>query len=226
MKYRSDIIKPILKELHTHANPRNVAGMARFGINPKDTLGVSIPVLRQMAKRIGKNHAVALALWRTGIHEARLLAAFIDDYAQVDKRQMEDWVNDFDSWDVCDQVCSNLFDKTPFAFSTAKCWSRRKKEFVRRAGFTLMATLAVHAKDAKNKDFVGFFPFIKKGAFDERNYVRKAVNWALRQIGKRNRVLREKSIILARQIYRMDTSASRWIAADALRELAVKKFKN
>lgn len=224
MKYCPDIIKSILTELHAHANPRNVSGMARFGINPKGTLGVSIPTLRKIARKIGKNHEVALALWKTGIHEARLLAAFTDDVAGVSARQMEGWVNDFDSWDVCDQVCSNLFDKTPVAFLKAKQWSRRKKEFVKRAGFTMMATLAVHAKNAANKDFIEFFPLIKKGALDERNYVKKAVNWALRQIGKRNRILHRKSIVLARQIYTMDTRASRWIATDALRELTAKKF--
>lgn len=196
--------------------------MMRFGINAKGTLGVSIPALRQLARRHRRNHALVLELWATGIHEARILAALVDDPAQVTARQMEQWVRDFDSWDVCDQVCSNLFDKTRFAWGKAVIWSGRRHEFVKRAGFVLMAVLAVHDKQADDKMFRRFFPLMIREADDERNFVRKAVNWALRQIGKRNAVLCREAIQTAHQIQALDSKAARWIATDALRELRVR----
>jgi len=209
----------IIKKLRSLANPKNVAGMARFGINPKNTLGVSVPNIRGIAKKIGKNHDLALKLWNSKIHEARLLAGFIDEADKVTERQMEKWVKDFDSWDVCDQVCSNLFDKTGFAYKKAFQWSKRKEEFVKRAGFVLMAALSVHDKKARDKEFEKFFPIIKNQADDERNFVRKAVNWALRQIGKRNFNLNKKSVKLAKEIQKMGTKSAKWIAGDAIREL-------
>lgn len=211
--------REILARLRDNANPKNVAGMARFGINPLNTLGVSIPTLRKMAKDIGTDHALALDLWKSGIHEARILASMIDDPARVTNAQIERWVKDFDSWDVCDQVCMNLFERTPFAYRKAVEWSERKGEFVRRAGFALMACLAWHDKEAKDAAFLKFMPAIKRGATDDRNYVRKAVNWALRNIGKRNRALNCVAIQTAREIQQMDSKAARWIASDALREL-------
>ncbi|MFH1067660.1 MAG: DNA alkylation repair protein [bacterium] len=211
--------REITAKLKSLANSKNVEGMARFGINSKETLGISIPVLRKMAKEIGKDHALALELWETGIHEARLLAGFIADPQQLTRKQMEKWVKDFDSWDVCDQVCSNLFDRTPFAYQKAKEWSEKKSEFVKRAGFVLMAALSVHDKKATDKDFLQFFPLIKKHAVDEHNFVKKAVNWALRQIGKRNPLLRRAAIKLAYEIKQMAFRSARWIANDALREL-------
>ncbi len=220
MKARSVIAK-----LKTHANAKNVAGMARFGINPHTTLGVSIPVLRGMARDIGKDHALARQLWSTGIHEARLLAAFVEDPKLVTQAQMNVWVAQFDSWDVCDQVCSNVFDKTPFAIQKAKEWARDRREFVRRAGFVLMACLAVHDKKAGDTVFTSFFPLIKSMSVDERNFVKKAVNWALRQIGKRNVRLQKAAIKVAEDILKKDSPSARWIAADALRELRAKKFK-
>lgn len=210
----------ILRELRAHANPKNVAGMARFGINPKGTLGVSVVELRKLARRIGRDHRLAQQLWDSGIHEARILAALIDAPELVTARQMESWVKDFDSWDVCDQCCSNLFDKTLFAYRKAMVWSRRREEFVKRAGFALMAALAVHDKSAGDGKFIHFLPLIKRGATDERNFVKKAVNWALRQIGKRNRRLNTLARRTARDIHTMDSRAARWIAADALRELS------
>jgi 3-methyladenine DNA glycosylase AlkD len=211
-------VKQIVCRLKSLANPKNVEGMARYGINPRGTLGVNIPVLRKMAKEIGKNHSLAMELWETKIHEARLLAGFIAVPAQLTQKQMEKWVKDFDSWDVCDQVCSNLFDKTPFAHQKAKEWSNRKSEFIKRAGFVLMAALSVHNKQASDKDFLPFFALIKKHALDERNFVKKAVNWALRQIGKRNERLRRIAIKTAREIQSQDSRSARWIANDALRE--------
>ncbi|MDD5337049.1 MAG: DNA alkylation repair protein [Candidatus ainarchaeum sp.] len=209
----------VLKELKKRANPKNVEGMARFGINPKNTLGISVPELRALAKRIGKNHGLALKLWNSGIHEARMLAAFIDDPLLVDGKQMDAWIKDFDSWDVCDQACCDLFDQIPLAYGKAVKWTGRKGEFEKRAGFALMAGLAWHDKDAEDEKFVQFFPFIRREASDERNFVKKAVNWALRNIGKRNKKLNRLAIETAKEIEKMDSKSARWIAKDALREL-------
>ncbi len=217
--------KDILKKLKSQANPKNVKGMVRFGINSRNTYGVSIPVLRKTAKEIGKDHQLALQLWDSGIHETRILASMIDVPEKVTEKQMEKWVKDFDSWDVCDQVCSNLFDKTRFAYQKAFEWSKRKEEFVKRAGFVLMATLSVHDKEAKDKKFEQFFPIIKREAHDERNFVKKAVNWALRQIGKRNLALNRKAVAVTKEIQRMDSKSAKWIAGDAIRELAGEDVK-
>ena len=212
----------IIKQLKSKANPANAAGMARFGINPKNTLGISIPELRKMAKKIGKNHSLALELWDSGIHEARLLAGFIDDKSMITEKQMESWVKDFDSWDICDQVCSNLFDKTPYAYKNALKWSKDKREFVKRAGYVLMACLAVHDKKAEDKQMIKFFPAIIKGSTDERNFVKKAVNWALRQIGKRNSRLNKEALIVSKKILSIPSKSAAWIATDAIRELQIK----
>ena len=209
----------VIAKLKSKSNPANMAGMARFGINPKNTLGISIPFLRTYAKKIGKDHALAQKLWDSGIHEARLLAGFIDDPKQVTERQMERWVKDFDSWDICDQACSNLFDRTPYAHAKAIEWSKRKEEFVKRAGFVLMAALAVHDKKAGDEAFLRFLPIIRRESADGRNFVRKAVNWALRQIGKRNLHLNTQALKAAKEIQRLDSKSAKWIAADAIREL-------
>lgn len=209
----------IIQKIKSLANPENVAGMARFGINPANTYGVSIPVLRKMARETGRDHALALALWASGIHEARLLACFIDRPDMVTEEQMEAWVKDFDSWDICDQCCSNLFDRTTVAHEKAVAWCEREEEFVRRAGFVLMACLAVHDKKASDEAFLRFLPLIKEYATDERNFVRKAVNWALRQIGKRNLKLNEAALKTAEEIKQVDSKSARWIAGDAIREL-------
>jgi len=219
-------LEQVLKELRSIADPKNVEGMARFGINPEGTLGISIYNLRPMAKRIGKDHELASQLWSTGIHEARLLAGFVDDPEKVTGRQMEAWAADFDSWDVVDQVCSSLFDQTKFAYPKAVEWSEREEEFVKRSGFVLMAALSVHDKDASDKEFEKFLPIIKREATDERNFVKKAVNWSLRQIGKRNLALNKKAIKAAEEISKMDSRSARWIAADALRELRGDKVQS
>jgi 3-methyladenine DNA glycosylase AlkD len=224
MKEKADF-KEIIIKLKSHSNHKNVEGMARFGINPKNTLGVSIPIIRKMGKEIGKNHELAQQLWSSGIHEARILAGLIDDFKLVDEEQMEKWVKDFDSWDVCDQVCMNLFDKTKYAYKKAMEWSSRKEEFVKRAAFALVASLSVHDKKAKDEDFLKFLPIIKRESTDERNFVRKAVNWALRQIGKRNNKLQKAAIKTAKEILKIDSKSARWIASDAIRELESKKIK-
>lgn len=218
-------LEQVLRELRSKANPRNVEGMARFGISSVNTLGISIYDLRPMAKRIGRDHGLAGKLWSTGIHEARLLAGFIDEPEKVTEKQMETWAVDFDSWDVVDQVCSNLFDQTEFAYAKAVEWSEREEEFVKRAGFVLMASLSVHDKSAPDSRFEEFFPIIKRESTDERNFVKKAVNWALRQIGKRSLALNGKAIKAAEEISRNDSRSARWIAADALRELKSDKVR-
>src|SRR6266702_4247885 len=212
-------LEQVIALLQQQANPQAVQGMARFDISSARTLGVSIPVLRSIAKDIGRNHLLAQELWRSGIHEARILASMIADPHLVSPEQMEEWVNDFDSWDICDQVCGNLFDKTAYAYHKAMEWPHREQEFVRRAGFVLMAELAVHDKRAADEAFLPFFPLIKQYAVDERNFVKKAVNWALRQIGKRNNYLRALAVDCAQEIKTLDSSAARWLANDALREL-------
>ncbi|NIO44265.1 MAG: DNA alkylation repair protein [Candidatus Aenigmarchaeota archaeon] len=214
MKYQE-----IMKKLKYLSNPKNVEGMVRFGINPKNTLGISVYVIRKMAKDIGKDHELALKLWNSKIHEARMLAGFLAEPEKTNEKLMEKWVKDFDSWDVCDQVCGNLFDKTEFAYKKAVEWSKRKEEFVKRAGFVLMATLSVHDNKANDKQFEKFFPYIKKESTDERNFVKKAVNWALRQIGKRNLNLNKKAIKVAKEIKNINSKSARWIASDAIREL-------
>ncbi len=209
----------ILKQLESLSNPKAVAGMARFGINQSNTYGVSIPNLRKIAREAGKNHLLAQQLWSSGIHEARILASMIDNPENVTEEQMENWVKDFNSWDVCDQCCSNLFDKTGFAYQKAVEWSKREEEFVKRAGFVLMAVLAVHDKKARDEEFLKFLPIIERESTDDRNFVKKAVNWALRQIGKRNLNLNKKAIETAKEIQKMESKSSKWIASDVIREL-------
>lgn len=228
----------IIKELKTHANPKNVAGKSRFGIKGKILGGPNIPTIRKMAREIKKSgadrHRIAQELWDTKINEAMILAGHIDDSEKITEKQMESWVKDFNSWDVCDCVCSNLFDKTPYALKKIGEWTKRREparhasagvaggEYVKRAGFVLMATLAVHDKKADDKTFIKMLPIIKRGATDERNFVKKAVNWALRQIGKRNVHLRREALKTASEILKIDNKAAQWIAKDALRELKAK----
>jgi 3-methyladenine DNA glycosylase AlkD len=200
-------------------SPAGRAGQAKFGIRPKRSLGISVTVLRSMAKRLGRDHDIAVRLWGSAIHEARILASVIDDPAAVTEDQMEAWAAEFDSWDLVDQCCGNLFDKTPHAWDKATEWSRREEEFVKRAGFSLMASLAVHDKGASDPAFAAFLPLIEREACDGRNFVKKAVNWALRQIGKRNLRLNELAVQCALRIQEQGTASARWIAADALREL-------
>jgi 3-methyladenine DNA glycosylase AlkD len=213
----------VVRELKRLKNPRAIEGMARYGIAGKGRLGISIPTLRRMAREIGTDHGLALKLWKSGIPDARILAALVDEPSKVTERQMETWVGGFDSWDVCDQVCSNLFDRTSFAWSKAGEWSGRPEEFVKRAGFVLMAALAVHDKEAADAAFRRLFPVIKREATDERNFVKKAVNWALRGIGKRNLALNREAVKVARDIKKMDSKTARWVASDALRELTSPK---
>jgi 3-methyladenine DNA glycosylase AlkD len=217
--------KQVIDKLKSLADPDYLAGMSRYGVNTERSraLGVSAPRMRKLAREIGKDHKLALELWETGIHEARAIATLIDDPKQITRSQMNKWVRQVDNWGVCDACCGVLFDKTPFAWSKAVEWAEHKEEYVRRAGFVLMAALAIHDKKAPDKKFLPFLRIIKSHADDERNFVKKAVNWALRQIGKRNIALNKKAVTVAREIQGMDSPAARWIAADALRELTSKK---
>ena len=202
------------------ANPADLDGMARFGIQTSNSLGgIAMPRLQKLAKEIGKDHQLAGQLWASGIREARLLACMVADPKATTREQMERWVADFDSWDVCDTCCGYLFDRTSVAYSKALEWSSREEEFVKRAGFALTAFLAVHDKKAPDEKFMQFLPVIKREATDDRNFVKKAVNWALRQIGKRNMRLNLAAIETAQEIREIDSRSARWIAADALREL-------
>ena len=209
----------IIHELEANADPAAVEGMARFGITPEHAYGVSIPLLRGMARRIKTNHALALRLWDNDAHETRMLASMIDDPEAVTEQQLESWAAAFTDWAICDQVCMNLFRYTRFAWDKCYEWSARPEEFIKRAGFALMAQLAVSDKKAADEKFEAFFPIMKRESGDGRNGVKKAVNWALRQIGKRNAQLNRKAIAAGEEIAAMDSKSARWIAADALREL-------
>jgi 3-methyladenine DNA glycosylase AlkD len=209
----------VLRRLKAKANPGNLEGMARFGITPEKRLGVSMPDIRRIAKESGSDHAVALELWETGIPDARIAASLMAVPGELTEKQMEAWAGGFNSWDVCDQVCMNLFRKSPLAFKKISDWSKRDGEFVKRAAFALIACLACHDRERGDEKFVKLLGIIRRGASDERNYVRKAVSWALRNIGKRNRCLNKAAIRTALDIRRSGTKAARWIASDAVREL-------
>jgi 3-methyladenine DNA glycosylase AlkD len=210
----------IIRQLRALGNPANVAGMARFGIPSDNALGISAPVLKRLAREIGRHHRLAQELWVTGIHEARALAVLIEEPERVTEAQAERWARQFDSWDICDGCCLYLFATLPFAWRKVFEWSRREREFEKRAAFALIAVLTVHDKASPKSKFLKFLPIIKREANDGRNFVKKAVNWALRQIGKQNLSLNRAAIRAAREIRRLDTPSARWIAADALRELA------
>lgn len=215
----NQVAERVLRELRAAGSEESRAGMARFGIDTANAFGVPIAVLRPLARRVGRDHALAEALWASGIHEARILASMVDEPEKVTVRRMEEWARDFDSWDLVDQCCANLFARTRPAYRMAERWAGRRPEFVKRAGYALMASLAVKDKVAPDAPFQRFLGIIERGADDDRNFVRKAVNWALRQIGKRNERLRGKAVRTAERILAQGTRSARWIATDALREL-------
>ena len=213
------IFEEVMDQLRSKAKPENIEGMARFGIKGDERLGISIPELRKMGKSIGKNHKMALKLWATRIQDAMILAALVDDPYKVTEKQADSWVKDIDTWDVCDQLCMNLFEKIPFADKKIWEWSKSDEEFVRRVAYAMIACIAWHDKEAPDEDMIKYFPVIKNGATDDRNYVKKAVSWALRHIGKRNLNLNKEALKLAREIREIDSKAARWIASDVIREL-------
>jgi len=210
----------ILTELYSKANPKNVEEMKRFGIkSTNNMLGVSAKPLFAIAKNIGTNQELALELWKTGIYDARILSTLIADPKKIKKSTMNAWAKDFDNWAICDCACMHCFRDTPYGHELAVKWLKRKEEFVRRAGFTLIATLCVHDKKSDDKVFLKYLSIVYKYTTDERNYVKKGVNWALRQIGKRNLKLNAAAIKTAKKIHKLDSSSAKWIASDALREL-------
>jgi 3-methyladenine DNA glycosylase AlkD len=216
----------VLAQLQSLADPAHLAEMKRVGISLHHSLGIDIYTLRKLAKSLYPDHGLALGLWASSIHEARLLASMVDDPARVTEAQLEDWAAGFDSWDVCDQVCDNLFQHTAFAYPKAFEWSGRSEEFVKRAGFVLMACLAFHDRTAPDEKLARFFPVIVQASDDERNYVKKAVNWALRNLGKRSPALNAQAVAAAQEIRGRGTPPARWIAADALRELTSEKVRS
>jgi 3-methyladenine DNA glycosylase AlkD len=209
----------VLRELKALADPSVRAKMEYFGVQVPEAHGISVPVLHQFAKQIGRNHRLARQLWTSGIHEARILAALIGESEKVTAAEMDRWARDFDSWDVVDSACCYLYAQAKPAWNKAAAWSRRREEFVKRASFSLIAYLSYKDKVAPDARFVRFLRVIEREACDERNFVRKAVNWALRNIGKRNKRLNREAIRAAERIRRQGSRAARWIAADALREL-------
>jgi 3-methyladenine DNA glycosylase AlkD len=217
---QADDIIDLLKQ---KAIPAYLAGMLRFGVDNSHALGVKLPDLRKLAKTIKKDHTLAQELWDSGIHEARIMVSLIDEPALVTEEQIDSWTKDFYSWDLCDQVCGNLFDRTPFAVSKAIEFSSREEEYVKRAGFVLMAEYAVHNKKAQDESFIPFFAIMEREAWDNRNFVKKGVNWALRQIGKRNDFLRLEAIATSRHMLLQNHKSAKWIGNNALAELLNKQ---
>ena len=212
-------MRATLAWLERRGSKRNRDGMARYGIVADKVFGVSVGDLRRYAKRLGRSHELAAALWDSGWYEARMLAAFVDDPALVTSRQMDQWCRGFNNWAICDTHCFVLFDRTPYAWRKIDAWARRKDEFVRRAAFALLASLTVHDKRADDERFLHGLRLVEAAASDERNFVKKAVNWALRSIGKRNLALHAAAVGVAERLARSTNAAPRWIGKDALREL-------
>jgi 3-methyladenine DNA glycosylase AlkD len=215
----------VLEWLEKKGTRSTVEGMARYGIVAKHAFGVTMGTLQTLAKRLGKDHALSVALWETGWYEARLLAALVGDPQLVTRRQMDAWAKGFENWADCDTVCFKLWDRTPFAWEKVHQWATSPREFVKRGAFALMACLALHDKAASNEQFLALLPLIEKGAEDERNFVKKGVNWALRSIGRRNLALNEAALGTARRLALSVEAAPRWVGKDALRELASPKVR-
>jgi len=215
----------ILRELEALADPEALPFMRKYGITPARAFGVSIPDLRKIARKAGVDHSLASRLWKKGMRETRILASMIDDPDMVTGEQADTWVRDFDYWEICDQCCMNLFEDTPFAYRKCLEWSSWEGEFEKRAGFVLMARLAVSDKKARDESFLPFLPIIRRESTDNRNYVKKAVNWALRQIGKRNLALNKAAVKTAGEMRKLDSGSAKWIASDALRELTGEKVQ-
>ncbi len=218
-------VNEVMDRLEAKAKRDQLEDMARFAIVGEQRMGVSVPDMRKIAKEIGRDHQLALDLWDTGVPEAMIVAGMIAEPQKLTEQQMDDWVVDINSWDICDQVCMNLFEKTPYADKKIYEWSIREEEFVKRTAYALIACLAWHDKEAGDESFTKYFPVIVAGATDERNFVKKAVNWALRNIGKRNQLLNKEAIKVAREIREIDSKSARWIASDAIRELESDKVQ-
>ena len=219
-------VKEVLEWLQKKGTKATREGMARYGIEAKNAFGVPMATLQTLSKRLGKNHALAITLWNSGCYEARLLASMVGEPERVTRAEMNAWAASLENWADCDTVCFKLWDRTPFAWEKARQWTKAPREFVKRGGFVLMACLALHDKGAPDADFLAFLPLIEKGAQDERNFVMKAVSWALRSIGRRNRALNKAAIDVARRLAKAEDTAPRWVGKDALRELESAKVKS
>jgi 3-methyladenine DNA glycosylase AlkD len=215
----------VVAQLRESADPERIPGMARVGIDVSRALGVSVPDIRALAKRCGTDHGLARALWRTGIHEARILAILVADPEATSDEDMEGWAADLSSWDVCD-FAADLFGRTTAGTAKIPAWTQRSEGYVKRCAFSMIARRAVSAKSAPDREFLGYLPVIRRGAADPRNEVKKGVSWALRQIGKRNRALHSAAIDEAERILLLETPSARWIARDALRELGSEKTRS
>lgn len=213
-------VKDVVKTLKNLASKKWRDGLARYAIPADNALGISVGTIQKVAKEIGRNHELALALWKTGIYEARLLCSFIDEPDKVTATQMDDWCNDFDSWAIVDTVCFKLFDQSPLASRKIKQWARKQGEFQKRAAFALIASVAAHDKEASTADFLAYLPLIEKAATDDRNFVKKGVSWALRAIGHRNLELNQAALNLAQQLAESKVAAARWVGKDAIRDLS------
>jgi 3-methyladenine DNA glycosylase AlkD len=216
----------VLKWLERKGTRRNVEGMARYGIRAARAFGVSMGTMRPLVKRLGKDHALALALWGSGWHEARILATLVDDPRQVTRRQINAWAADFENWAICDTACIRLFVRTPFAWDKAHEWAGSPREFVKRAAFALMASLANHDKGASDAQFLALLPLIERGAYDERHFVIKGADWALRRIGARNLALNAAAIAVAQRLSASGEAAGRWVGKNASRELVSPKARS
>lgn len=216
----ADRVEEVVAALKKKATKATRDGMARYGIPSDNAFGVPVGVMRKLAKELGRDHELALGLWETGHYEARMMAAFLDDPAEVTSAQMDRWCREFDSWAICDTVCFALFDRTPHSWGKIAGWARKRDEFVRRAAFALLASLTVHDKDADDEPFAAGLLLIEPAASDERNFVKKSVNWALRSIGKRSPALHTASVAIAQRLAESSDATARWIGKDALRDLA------
>jgi len=209
----------IIKKLKKESDPGNLEGMARVGIKPENAFGTKLPVIRALAKEIGRNHALARELWKAGYRETRILAAMVEEPGRVTEKQMDRWLRDFTYWEICDQVCMNLFYLLPWAHGKAIEWCRLEEEQQRRAGFALMAVIAWKDKKAPDSALIEFLPHLKKGAFDSRGPVKKAVSWALRQTAKRNNKLKNEALKISRELARADSKHAKWVAKDVIRKI-------
>jgi len=221
-----DEVESVIASLKRSATKRTRDGMARYGLPSDKAFGVSVGDMQKLAKRLGQNHELAAALWDTGWYEARMLACFVDEPACVTPAQMDRWCRDFDNWGICDTVCFSLFDETPLAWAKARQWAKSPREFVKRAGFALMACLAGHDKAATDAQFLALLPLIEQGAHDERNFVKKGVSWALRRIGRRSLALHTAALAVATRLSQSVEAACRWVGNDAARELASPKVRS
>lgn len=219
-------LEEIIKFFEENQNKENVETQNKFKIGNKDKYGIKVPIIRKLAKEIGKDHQLANELWNHGFLESRLLAIFIEDPNQITEEQINKWVNDFDSWDIVDQACINLFVNMPTAIAKIPTWAKAEEEFTKRTAFSLIAVIAVHDKTSPNQYFEEFFPIIIEGSNDNRNFVKKAVNWAIRSIGKKNPYLNQKAIELSQKILETNTKSGKWIAKNAIKELESKKVQN